>query len=257
MREVLASAAFELFVEKGFERTTVDDIVARAGVGRRSFFRYFPSKEDVVFPDHESCLAETTAFLEAADGRDPVADVCAAARIVLGMYAAKPEFSVRRYLLTREVPGLRTYELSFVRRYEKTYGDHLRRSYRELPDGALRAEVIAASVVAAHNNGLRLWLRSGGKGDAESAVEQGLALVREMWSAPPPGSASPGAASPAAPSSGATAPGAAVPSSPGAPCAYCGEGGEGVDRDVIVMVAQRGTPMWRVVQQIEAAVGES
>ncbi|WP_234427755.1 TetR family transcriptional regulator, partial [Streptomyces badius] len=40
MREVLAQAAFQLFLERGFERTTVDDIVARAGVGRRSFFRY-------------------------------------------------------------------------------------------------------------------------------------------------------------------------------------------------------------------------
>lgn len=114
MREGLAEAAFELFVEKGFERTTVDDIVARAGVGRRSFFRYFPSKEDVVFPDHESCLAETTAFLaaaeasEIADGRDaadPIGTVCEAARIVLSMYAAKPEFSVQRYRLTRRCRG--------------------------------------------------------------------------------------------------------------------------------------------------------
>lgn len=44
MRDVLAEAAFALFLERGFEGTTVDDIVARAGVGRRSFFRYFPSR---------------------------------------------------------------------------------------------------------------------------------------------------------------------------------------------------------------------
>ncbi len=112
MREVLAQAAFQLFLERGFERTTVDDIVARAGVGRRSFFRYFPSKEDAVFPDHERCLAEMTQFLATADDSDPVGAVADAARIVLRMYAANPEFSVQRYRLTREVPGLRTYELS-------------------------------------------------------------------------------------------------------------------------------------------------
>src|SRR5215510_1992759 len=73
MREVLAEAAFQLFLERWFERTTVDDIVARAGVGRRSFFRYFPSKEDAVFPDHESCLADMTAFLDAVSSeRDAV-----------------------------------------------------------------------------------------------------------------------------------------------------------------------------------------
>ncbi|WEH38744.1 TetR family transcriptional regulator [Streptomyces sp. AM 2-1-1] len=249
MREVLAAAAFELFVEKGFERTTVDDIVARAGVGRRSFFRYFPSKEDVVFPDHESCLAETTAFLAAAEeaqdakgasgtaGADPVGTVCDAARIVLGMYAAKPEFSVRRYRLTREVPGLRTYELSVVRRYEQTYAGHLRRAYRDLPDGALRAEVAAASVVAAHNNGLRLWLRSGGVGDVHEAVEHALDLVRDLWSGPP-------------------VPADRTDPAQAGPDALVPDGPEGPERDVIVMVAQRGTPMWRVVQQIEAAVGE-
>ncbi len=223
MREVLAEAAFQLFLERGFERTTVDDIVSRAGVGRRSFFRYFPSKEDAVFPDHERCLADMTAFLAAVGDADPVDAVCDAARLVLRMYAANPEFSVQRYRLTREVPGLRTYELSVVRRYEQTLAGYLRGRYGEAEDGALRAEVIAASVVAAHNNGLRTWLRSGGEGDAETAVDHALGLVRRVWG----GAAAPGAS---------TAP---------------------PDDDVVVMVAARSTPMWRVVQQIESAIGQA
>ncbi|MFJ2010859.1 TetR family transcriptional regulator [Streptomyces globisporus] len=245
MREVLAQAAFQLFLERGFERTTVDDIVARAGVGRRSFFRYFPSKEDAVFPDHERCLAEMTEFLAAADDSDPVGAVSDAARIVLRMYAANPEFSVQRYRLTREVPGLRTYELSVVRRYEQTLAGHLRSRFGEDGDGALRAEVIAASVVAAHNNGLRLWLRSGGEGDPEVAVDHALALVREAWGRP-------------AASTASTAP--AVPeasTAPVVPFAVSGGGGGDGDGEVVVMVARKGTPMWRVVQQIEAAVGEN
>ncbi|MEU5001914.1 TetR family transcriptional regulator [Streptomyces sp. NPDC021622] len=223
MREVLAEAAFELFLERGFERTTVDDIVARAGVGRRSFFRYFPSKEDVVFPDHERCLADMSAFLEEHDdGDDPVGAVCDAARLVLRMYAANPEFSVQRYRLTREVPGLRTYELSVVRRYERKLAGYLERRCAETPDGALRAEVIAASVVAAHNNGLRSWLRSGGDGDAEASVDHALGLVREMW-----GNAQAGRPA-----------------------------GAASEDEVIVMVAPKGAPMWRVVQRIESAFGE-
>ncbi|EFE78692.1 TetR/AcrR family transcriptional regulator [Streptomyces filamentosus] len=245
MREVLAQAAFQLFLERGFERTTVDDIVARAGVGRRSFFRYFPSKEDAVFPDHERCLAEMTEFLAAADDGDPVGAVSDAARIVLRMYAANPEFSVQRYRLTREVPGLRTYELSVVRRYEQTLAGHLRSRFGADGDGALRAEVIAASVVAAHNNGLRLWLRSGGEGDPEVAVDHALAMVREVWGRRDV---------PATP----TAPAAPeVSVVPAAPLAVSGGGGGGGDGEVVVMVARKGTPMWRVVQQIESAVGEN
>ncbi|MFF1926293.1 TetR family transcriptional regulator [Streptomyces sp. NPDC058221] len=221
MRDVLAEAAFGLFMERGFERTTVDDIVARAGVGRRSFFRYFPSKEDAVFPDHERCLADMTAFLEAAGDGDPVDTVCDAARLVLRMYAVNPEFSVQRYRLTREVPGLRTYELSVVRRYERTLAGYLERHGAGTRDAALRAEVIAASVVAAHNNGLRSWLRSGGQGDAGAEVDRALELVRTVW-----GRAQERPAAPAA------------------------------EDEVIVMVASKGAPMWRVVQRIESALGE-
>ncbi|MDX3343409.1 TetR family transcriptional regulator [Streptomyces sp. ME02-6979.5a] len=242
MREVLAQAAFQLFLERGFERTTVDDIVARAGVGRRSFFRYFPSKEDAVFPDHERCLAEMTEFLAAVDDNDPVGAVCDAARIVLRMYADNPEFSVQRYRLTREVPGLRTYELSVVRRYEQTLAGHLRGRFGEGGDGELRAEVIAASVVAAHNNGLRLWLRSGGEGDPEEAVDHALDLVRAVW-ARPGGEVVPVSARPEREAAEAVGAAASAPVS--------------VDGEVVVMVARKGTPMWRVVQQIEAAVGES
>ncbi|MDJ1137538.1 TetR family transcriptional regulator [Streptomyces iconiensis] len=295
MREVLAEAAFQLFMERGFEQTTVDDIVARAGVGRRSFFRYFPSKEDAVFPDHESCLAEVTAFLEGADtrggeeageeagagegGEDPVRRVCDAARIVVRMYAANPEFSVQRYQLTQEVPGLRTYELSVVRRYERTLAGFLRRRYEGATDGALRAEVIAAAVVAAHNNGLRTWLRSGGEGDAEAAVDDALGLVRAVWGSTgdharpaartAAGSGAAGASGAAVASgsasgsaSGASTAASAAPVEDGpaaeagsaAPAASAGRADEG---DVIVMVAPRGAPLWRVVQKVESALGES
>src|ERR1700758_3754790 len=46
-RAELEQVAFALFDAQGFEATTVDDIAAAAGIGRRTFFRYFPSKNDV------------------------------------------------------------------------------------------------------------------------------------------------------------------------------------------------------------------
>lgn len=160
-RDALIEAAFELFTAHGFEQTTVDDIVRLAGVGRSSFFRHFPSKDDVVFPDHEGCLAEMTIFLQEGSGtEDPVIRVCDAARLVMRMYARNPSFAVQRYRLTKSVPGLRHHELSVVWRYERTLADYLRRRFAHRPDGTLRADVIAASVVAAHNNALRTWLRS-------------------------------------------------------------------------------------------------
>jgi AcrR family transcriptional regulator len=222
MRDALVEAAFQLFLERGYEQTTVDDIVTLAGVGRRSFFRYFPSKEGVVFPDHERRLAEVTEFL-ATGGRDgdPVARVCEAVRLVLRLYTDNPTFSVQRYRLTKEVPGLRAYELSVVWRYERTFASHLRERLADRPDGALRADVIAAAVVAAHNNVLRSWLRSEGQGDGGAAVERALAYVREAF-------------------------GDGAGRGPGAE--------EDEEDDVVVVVSRRRAPMWRVVREIESAL---
>ncbi|MER5748817.1 TetR family transcriptional regulator [Streptomyces sp. NPDC002088] len=223
MRDALIAAAFQLFLERGYEQTTVDDIVALAGVGRRSFFRYFPSKEDVVFPDHERCLADMTAFLAASgDEQEPVRRVCDAARLVLRMYAENPAFSVQRYRLTKKVPGLRAYELSVVWRYERALAAYLRGRFADRRDGTLQADVIAAAVVAAHNNALRSWLRSDGQGDAGAAVDHALGHVQSAFGSPP---------------------GLPAGRQPGTP------------EDVVVVVSRRGTPLWRVVQEIETALG--
>ncbi|GAA2017931.1 TetR family transcriptional regulator [Catenulispora yoronensis] len=222
MRDALVAAAVALFGERGFDATTIDDIVARAGVGRRSFFRYFPSKESVVFPDHEGTLRRMSEFLadESGFGQDPVARVCDAARMVVAMYAADPAFSLARYRLTREVPALRTHELAVVRRYESALAAFLRARYAGRADGGLRADVVSAAVVAAHNHALRSWLRSGGRGDPAEEVEHALEWVLATYSDEV----------------------AAAP-----------RGGE-AEEDVMVVVARRGTPMWRVVQRVQDAL---
>ncbi|POM23486.1 transcriptional regulator BetI [Actinomadura rubteroloni] len=218
-RDALVEAAFALFVEQGFERTTVDEIAARAGIGRRSFFRYFPSKEDVVFPDHERSLDDLRAALDEPGAEDPVARACAATLVVARMYAAQPDRSLLRYRLTRQVPALRSRELTVVGRYERALAEYLRRSFGGRPDGRLRADVVAASAVAAHNNALRSWLRAGASGDAVAEVDRALDLVRTAWS---------------------TERGA----------------GQAPEQDYVVLVARRGAPLPRVVRDLEAVLGE-
>ena len=61
----LEHVAFELFAANGFEQTTVEDIAAAAGIGRRTFFRYFPSKNDIPWGMFELELERMRASLKA------------------------------------------------------------------------------------------------------------------------------------------------------------------------------------------------
>jgi len=185
-RQQIAASALALFAEQGYADTTVDQIAASAGVARRTFFRYFPGKDDAIFPDHDETLARVAAVLDGAEpGEEPLSVVYRGIREVLRMYAADPKASVARYRLLREVPALREREIAVVSRYERLFTryllDHADRVPVDDVDAPLLAEVAAAAIVAAHNHVLRLWLRAGGDGDVEARLERAVGTVRRRF----------------------------------------------------------------------------
>ncbi|MET9387108.1 mycofactocin system transcriptional regulator [Streptomyces sp. NPDC002928] len=71
-RADLERLGFELFARQGFDATTVDDIAGAAGIGRRTFFRYFASKNDLVWGDFEQQLDGFRKLLSASDPDVPM-----------------------------------------------------------------------------------------------------------------------------------------------------------------------------------------
>ncbi|HEY2054154.1 MAG TPA: mycofactocin system transcriptional regulator [Solirubrobacterales bacterium] len=67
-REEIEAVALDLFATRGFEATTVDDVAAAVGVGRRTLFRYFESKNDIVWGDFGQVMERLRAALD--DGAD-------------------------------------------------------------------------------------------------------------------------------------------------------------------------------------------
>ena len=175
----MVDAAMALFTERGFDSTSVEDVVARAGVGRTTFFRHFPTKEDVVFPDHDGLLRLVDARLATATAATARTALEEASGIVLEHYLAEGETARQRYRLTRTVAPLRHRELASVHRYFRLFSEHLRRWLGDQPHAALRAELTASSVITAHNHVLRGWLR-GEVADPRAALAAALdqALAR-------------------------------------------------------------------------------
>jgi TetR/AcrR family transcriptional regulator, regulator of mycofactocin system len=74
-REDVARAALDLFNRQGYDQTTVDQIAAAVGVSRRTFFRYYESKRDVVWGEFDAELVRLHDQLEGAPGDMPMMDV--------------------------------------------------------------------------------------------------------------------------------------------------------------------------------------
>ncbi|MDQ2699539.1 MAG: TetR/AcrR family transcriptional regulator, partial [Actinomycetota bacterium] len=81
-RETIAEAACELFLEQGYEQTSIVDIARRAGVSRSSFFNYFSSKSDVLWAGLDERLRVFERQLAVDEGTDASAAVRRAAMAV-------------------------------------------------------------------------------------------------------------------------------------------------------------------------------
>jgi AcrR family transcriptional regulator len=104
-RERLSRAAMALFLERGFEATTLDDIAAAADISRRSFFHYFASKEDVVFAWQEESTAALVAAVAARPADEPML-VAAENAITAMVRQLEPNEAIAMACLKRDNPAL-------------------------------------------------------------------------------------------------------------------------------------------------------
>lgn len=169
----MVDQALRLFAERGYEATTVDEIAVAAGISRRTFFRQFRSKEDVIFADHEFQLASAQEFLEGAAG-DPWEAICEAVIGVFERFTQWRDIAARRYQVVRRVPALREREIVTVFRYERLFTEFLRGRLPEVPD-LVRVQYTAA-VTATHNYLLRRMVR-GESGAAVADLRTELAMI--------------------------------------------------------------------------------
>lgn len=108
----LAKAALVLYDDQGFDKTTVAEIAAQAGVTERTFFRHFPDKREALFGGNEhleGCLAEGIAA--APPGLSPIDAVAAGLAAVAAMLGERRDFARRRRRVIAANPELRERDL--------------------------------------------------------------------------------------------------------------------------------------------------
>jgi AcrR family transcriptional regulator len=175
-RRTIQEQALRLFLERGYDATTVEEISAAAGVSHMTFFRYFPTKESVVdSDDYDPFIAGLIRARPAAEG--PVTAIHHA--LTEGLKAVLPtdrDALLERTKLIFATPALR------ARQADNTYAT------RELFAGAVAAragaeaptyqlEVLAAAALAAVTLALETWAAGDGSADLVELVDEAFRVL--------------------------------------------------------------------------------
>jgi AcrR family transcriptional regulator len=144
-RDALVEAALELFATQGYDQTTVEQIAAAAGVSPRTFFRHFPTKQDVFFVDHPADLA---AFRERLP--EHAAKMSLPRAVERAFEERRPldhghSIRLKRLRLLDQIPSVRAASYLPQTEYEQVIADLLLQGWTSDP---LTATCTAAAVMA-------------------------------------------------------------------------------------------------------------
>lgn len=154
-RERISEAAMTLFLENGFEATTVDDIAAKADVSKRSFFDYFATKEDVVFAWQDHFGTALAAAVAARPAAEPLITVVEEALVEAAVAATEPR-ALAISKLIHSAPALGARDQLKYARLEQTLAAAL--TERAIDEaGRLRARLIAMVTIGAIRIGAEGW----------------------------------------------------------------------------------------------------
>ncbi|MFI2618337.1 TetR family transcriptional regulator [Streptomyces sp. NPDC018584] len=174
----LTESALQLLALKGYDGVTIDEIVAAAGVSRRTFFRYFASKEDVVvqfLADMGSDMRTELAH-RPADER-PSEALLHAVRIPLRACAADSERALRVVRLILRTPALHARFLERQAHWRDDLTAQLGQRLGLAPATELYPGLAAGMALTAFDAVLRRWCDSDGADDPAALLDQAFAVI--------------------------------------------------------------------------------
>jgi len=177
-RDALVRAALLLFRQRGFANVTAEQIAEAAGVSRRTFFRYFPTKEAVAFPEHAERVARFTALLADRQRGEPRHRAVRGALLVLAAdLMARREEVVGLQTVVNGSPELIAYERILDLEWESVFAHALRDPTLRDAAAERRARMLAGATIGAVRAALREWFDTKGEASLIALGAEALDLL--------------------------------------------------------------------------------
>lgn len=171
----LEQAALELYLEQGFDRTTVVEIAARAGLTERTFFRHFADKREVLFAGAGELRERLVGgVIDAPLSVPPMEAVAGALESLAQMFHARRDLVLPRHRVISANPELQERELIKMAGLAQALTDARRR--RGVADPAARLSAEAA--IAVFRVAFERWVSGPERADLASLVRSSLEELR-------------------------------------------------------------------------------
>jgi AcrR family transcriptional regulator len=177
-RRAIEAAALRLFEERGFEGTTIDDIAAAAEIAPRTFFHYFPSKEDVVLSDYAIRLDRIVAALGRTPGGEPPWQGLRAAFLsVAADYEDERDQLLRRFRIISENPSVAARSLQLQAAWEDAVAEAVAGWLDVDVRQTIEPRLLAGAALAAMRASLARWLTDNGRSRVPDHVDSCFTLL--------------------------------------------------------------------------------
>ena len=172
----MGRTALQLFADRGFEETTLEDIAAAAGVSRRTLFRYYASKNDMVWGDFDFVLTRLREELEATRADEPIMVALARAVVASNRYEPEdlPELRIRLTLIST-VPALQAHSMLRYEAWRRVVAEFVARRLGLAVDDLVPQTVGWAALGASMAAFVR-WVGHPG-GDLEAHLRRSYAVL--------------------------------------------------------------------------------
>jgi AcrR family transcriptional regulator len=166
LRSRVLSAAVDLFAEQGYERTSVSQVVAAAGVAKGGFYHHFASKEDLLYEVYGDLIGRQLAAMAAIAGRGDPADVTLRA-MVAELVLSTAQSAKQAKVFWREMHSLGDERAEQYRHQRRRCHDAVRKVVRDgQADGTFGSAVPADTVtftIFGVINEMPVWYRAAGR----------------------------------------------------------------------------------------------
>ena len=167
----------QLYVERGYEQTTVADIAEKAGLTARTFFRYFADKREVLFAGSAELQANLVTALESAPkSASPMQAIAAALDAAAALLGGNYDFARQRHSVIIANAELRERELIKMASLATALADGLRRRGVNDPGAGLAAE----AGVAVFRVAFERWISAPEKQDLGQLMRESLAQLKTL-----------------------------------------------------------------------------